>query len=88
MLLIAFLNFFDVGFGLVFLLGFGFLRGIPIDERGGDFFPLGALNAVIADRVAFLLVAADELEAAVFQERVLPRASKVDSGSLDGSTLA
>ena len=44
-----------------------FFRGVPIHQRGGDFFPVSLVNAVVAHAVAIYLIFPDQLEAAVFE---------------------
>ena len=45
-----------------------FLGGGPIDEGFGDFLPLVAFGAHVADAVAFDLIFCDQLVGAVFED--------------------
>ena len=52
--------------GALFLI---LLGGRPVDERGGEFFPVFAFSAEVADAVAFHFILGDELVGTVFQDK-------------------
>ena len=56
--------------GAIFLV---FVGGGPVDERVGEFFPLFAFGAVVADAVAFDFIFGDQLVGAVFQDEAARR---------------
>jgi len=49
-------------------LSFVFFGGGPVDEVGGEFLPVIALRAQVADAVAFDLIFCDQLVGAVFED--------------------
>ncbi len=49
-------------------VAFEFVGGGPVDELGGEFLPVIALGAEIADAVAFDFIFGDELIGAVFED--------------------
>src|SRR5581483_2627993 len=61
---------FHQGFGGFVLRGVSFGGGVPIDQNGGEFYPVGTLQAVVANAVAVALVLADDLEAAVLEDEL------------------
>ena len=48
-----------------------FVGGVPVDEVLGNFLPLAALGAVVADAVSFDFVLGGELVGAVFEDEAL-----------------
>ncbi len=52
--------------GAIFLI---FLGGRPVDQRVGEFFPIIAFGAEVADAVAFDLIFRDQLVGAVFENQ-------------------
>ena len=59
------------GLFLALFGGFGFGRGVPVDEGRGNLFPSAPLDAVVTHAVALSFVAAHELEGAVLQHELL-----------------
>ena len=69
------------------LFSFGFVRGIPIDQRGGNFFPLRALDAPVPHAVALHGIFARQLKRSILQNQFFALGERNANGSRGGSRL-